>query len=78
MAIGELEEFAASLVAVAEKGAWPDLRTFAVTLRQQAEDFDLDRLPQTLRRFGEVFQKLTQLPEPPQSTTSGKAGGLES
>jgi len=78
MAIGELEEFAARLVVVAEEGGWPDLRSFAVTLRQQAEDFDLDRLPQTLQRFGEVFQKLTQLPEPPQSTTSGKAGGLES
>jgi hypothetical protein len=58
MAIGELEEFSARLIAVAEEGGWPDLRSFAFTLRQQAEDFDLDRLPQTLKRFPEICQQL--------------------
>jgi hypothetical protein len=62
MAIGEIEEFAARLVAVAEEGRWPELRDFALTLQQQAKDFDLDRLPHTLQRFGEVFQKLALLP----------------
>jgi hypothetical protein len=58
MAIGELEEFAARLAAVAEEGGWPELRSFALTLQQQAQDFDLDRLPQTLKRFPEIAQQL--------------------
>jgi signal transduction histidine kinase/ligand-binding sensor domain-containing protein/DNA-binding NarL/FixJ family response regulator len=58
MAIGEIEEFAARLQALGEAGHWPELRTFASTLQQQAQEFDLDRLPQTLQRFAEVCQRL--------------------
>ena len=58
MAIGEIEDFAVRLEALAAVGHWPELHTFASTLHQQAQDFDLDRLPQTLQRFPEVCQKL--------------------
>jgi CheY-like chemotaxis protein len=58
MAIGEIEDFAAKLKGLAEEGHWPELRVYAGTLERQAQDFDLDRLPQTLGRFPEVVQAL--------------------
>ena len=58
MAIGEIEEFAAKLKSLAEEGHWPELHAYAVALEQQAQEFDLDRLPQTLGRFPEVTQAL--------------------
>jgi signal transduction histidine kinase/ligand-binding sensor domain-containing protein/DNA-binding response OmpR family regulator len=64
MAIGEIEEFSARLLVIAEDGHWPELGALASAIQQQAQDFDLDRLPLTLQRFGEICQKLTQLPKP--------------
>jgi len=58
MAIGEIEDFAAKLKGLAEEGHWPELRAYAGALERQAQDFDLDRLPQTLGRFPEVVQAL--------------------
>ena len=58
MAIGEIEEFAAKLRGLADEGHWSELRSYAETLERQAQDFDLDRLPQTLARFPEVVQAL--------------------
>jgi signal transduction histidine kinase/ActR/RegA family two-component response regulator len=58
MAIGEIEEFAARLIALAQSGEWSHLRDFANTLQEQARDFDLDRLPSTLARFPEVSSQL--------------------
>ncbi len=58
MAIGEIEDFAAKLKGLAEAGHWPELRAYAEALERQAQDFDLDRLPQTLGRFPDVVQAL--------------------
>ncbi len=58
MAIGEIEDFATKLKGLAEEGHWPDLRAYAEALERQAQDFDLDHLPQTLGRFPEVVQTL--------------------
>jgi hypothetical protein len=43
---------------LADLGEWPDLRAYALALQQQAQDFDLDRLPQSLREFPELLAKL--------------------
>ena len=58
MAIGEIEDFATKLKGLAEEGHWPELRAYAEALERQAQDFDLDRLPQTLGRFPDVVQAL--------------------
>ena len=77
MAIGEIEEFAARLTVMAEEGHWPELGALASAIQEQAQDFDLDRLPQTLQRFGEICQRLAPLPEPLRSATPGNSGGLK-
>jgi signal transduction histidine kinase/ligand-binding sensor domain-containing protein/DNA-binding NarL/FixJ family response regulator len=59
MPIGEIEEFAVKLRALAEEGRWPELHTYAGTLERQAQEFDLDRLPHTLARFTEVVEALS-------------------
>jgi CheY-like chemotaxis protein len=58
MAIGEIEEFAGRLHAIAEAGEWLQLRELSGALQQQAQAFDLDRLPVTLQRFAEVCREL--------------------
>jgi hypothetical protein len=58
-AMGEIEAFAQRLRQLAEAGHWPSLRTYAETLNQQVQEFDLSRLPQTLQRFPEVIASLS-------------------
>lgn len=58
MAMGEIEAFAARLHEVAERGGWERLRAYARRIAQQAAEFDLDRLPQTLQEFPAVCQEL--------------------
>jgi len=57
-AMTELEAFAQRLRRWAEEGHWPPLRSYAETLDQQVQEFDLSRLPQTLQRFPEVIASL--------------------
>jgi PAS domain S-box-containing protein len=58
MAIGEIEEFASRLCGVAASGEWKELNDYASALLQQAQDFDLERLPVTLQRFPEVCRQM--------------------
>jgi PAS domain S-box-containing protein len=58
-AMGEIEAFAQRLLRSAEEGQWPALRSYAETLDQQVQEFDLSRLPQTLQRFPEVIASLS-------------------
>jgi CheY-like chemotaxis protein len=58
-AMGEIEAFAQRLRAWAEAGHWPTLRSYAETLDQQVQEFDLSRLPQTLQRFPEIIASLS-------------------
>ena len=57
-AMGEISKFAVRLRSWADQGEWPGLKTYAESLDQQVQEFDLDRLPQTLQRFPEICQKL--------------------
>jgi PAS domain S-box-containing protein len=57
-AMSEMEAFAQRLGRWAEEGHWPSLRSYAEALDQQVQEFDLSRLPQTLRRFPEVIEAL--------------------
>ncbi|MFO1460966.1 MAG: two-component regulator propeller domain-containing protein [Verrucomicrobiota bacterium] len=56
MAIVEIEGFAAKLKTLAEAGQWTELAAYADTLERQAQDFDLDHLPQTLARFPDMVR----------------------
>jgi CheY-like chemotaxis protein/HPt (histidine-containing phosphotransfer) domain-containing protein len=57
-AMGEIEAFAQRLRGWAEAGHWPALRSYAESLDQQVQEFDLSRLPQTLQRFPDVIASL--------------------
>jgi CheY-like chemotaxis protein len=57
-AMGEIETFAKRLQLCAEEGHWPSLRSYAESLDQQVQEFDLTRLPKTLQRFPEVIDSL--------------------
>jgi PAS domain S-box-containing protein len=57
-AMSEIEAFAQRLHRWGEEGHWPALRSYAETLDQQVQEFDLSRLPQTLQRFPEVIELL--------------------
>ena len=70
MSIGEIEEFAHRLYTIADSGEWQDLHDFAAALRQQAQDFDLDRLPTTLQRFPEVCRQLERDASLPTASTA--------
>jgi signal transduction histidine kinase/DNA-binding response OmpR family regulator len=54
----EIEAFARRLRTWAETGQWPTLSHYASRLDQQVQEFDLDRLPQTLAQFPEEVEKL--------------------
>jgi hypothetical protein len=58
LAMDEVEQFAQRLAAWAEEGGWPELREYAAALSAQVQQFDVDRLPQTLRRFPELEARL--------------------
>jgi len=58
LAIGQVEQFARRLGDWAQKGEWPMLRDYAVSLEQQAQAFDLGKLPRTLEKYSEVLQSL--------------------
>ncbi len=58
IAIGEIEAFAGRLKAVGDDGQWPELSAYAGALEQQAQEFDLDRLPDTLREFPRMLERL--------------------
>jgi len=58
-AMGEIEAFAKRLGRWAQEGSWPSLRSYAETLDQQVQEFDLSRLPQTLQRFPDVMASLS-------------------
>jgi len=58
-AMGEIEAFAQRLRGSAEAGHWPTLRSYAESLDQQVQEFDLSRLPQTLQRFPEIIASLS-------------------
>jgi hypothetical protein len=58
MAMGEIEGFATRLYELAERGGWADLRAYARQIAQEAAEFDLDRLPQTLQEFPALCQEL--------------------
>jgi len=57
--MGEIEAFAQRLRGWAEAGHWPALGSYAETLDQQVQEFDLSRLPQTLQRFPAVIASLS-------------------
>jgi CheY-like chemotaxis protein len=61
MEMGEIEQFAGRVKALADAGQWAELRAFARSLEQQVQDFDLDRLPQTLKRFPDLVEQLPQV-----------------
>jgi signal transduction histidine kinase/CheY-like chemotaxis protein len=58
LAIGQVEQFAGRLGEWAQKGEWPMLKDYAAALEQQAQAFDLDKLPRTLEQYPEVLQSL--------------------
>ena len=58
MAMGEIEAFAVRLSQLAERGGWKELGAYARRIAQQAAEFDLDRLPQTLQEFPALCQAL--------------------
>jgi signal transduction histidine kinase/CheY-like chemotaxis protein/ligand-binding sensor domain-containing protein len=64
MAIGEIEAFAARLKGLAADGQWTELRDYALDLERQAQDFDLDQLPNTLQRFAGLVEKLASSLQP--------------
>jgi hypothetical protein len=64
MEIGEIEEFALRLKGYAEEGSFAGLQAYAATLGQQAEAFEVDRLPQTLQDFPAVCQAIDCVKEP--------------
>ena len=56
--IAQIEKFALRLAGWAETYGAQELLQFARTLHQQAEQFDVERLAQTLRQFPEIAQSL--------------------
>jgi signal transduction histidine kinase/ligand-binding sensor domain-containing protein/CheY-like chemotaxis protein len=58
LSMDEIEQFGARLAAWAEDGQWPALRDYSCLLREQVQQFDLARLPQTLSRFPEICSEL--------------------
>ena len=58
-AMDEIEQFAARLKNVADEGQWPSLRAYAESLDQQVQEFDVTRLPQTLRKFPDSLRTLS-------------------
>ena len=59
MAMDQVEQFASRLKAVAAEGHWPTLGAYADSLDQQVQEFDVDRLPQTLNRFPTILKSLS-------------------
>jgi len=57
--MGEIEAFATRVKSLADEGQWQDLGRFARALEKQVQEFDLDRLPQTLQQFPEIIGKIT-------------------
>ena len=58
-AMDEIEQFAARLKNLADEGQWPSLRAYAESLDQQVQEFDVTRLPQTLRNFPDSLRALS-------------------
>jgi hypothetical protein len=56
MEISEIEEFALRLKGYADEGSFAPLQAYAATLIEQAEAFDVDRLPKTLQEFPTVLR----------------------
>ena len=54
MDMGEIEEFARRLSALADEGHFPGLQAYATALLQEVEMFDVDALPKTLQEFPSV------------------------
>jgi CheY-like chemotaxis protein len=58
LAMDKVEQFAVRLKTLAEEGHWPSLRAYAESLDQQVQEFDLDRLPNTLQNFPAIISSL--------------------
>ena len=58
MDMAEIEEFARRLQDCSEEGHFLELRAYAVELLHQVEVFDVDRLPETLRKFSALCESL--------------------
>ncbi|MBI4661736.1 MAG: response regulator [Verrucomicrobia bacterium] len=56
--IAQIEKFALRLAGWAETYQSEELRRFAENLHQQAEQFDMDRLPKTLQEFPDLARSL--------------------
>jgi signal transduction histidine kinase/ligand-binding sensor domain-containing protein len=57
-AMDEIEAFARRLKGLAQEGQWASLSQYAERLDQQVQEFDLDRLPQTLQEFSAIINAL--------------------
>lgn len=57
--IAQIEKFASRLAGWAETYEAPELRQFADTLFAQAQQFDLECLPKTLRQFHDIVRSLS-------------------
>ena len=58
MEMGEIEAFALRLRAWADEGSFAQLRRYAEGLIEQVDNFDVDRLPKSLRDFPSVCRSL--------------------
>jgi CheY-like chemotaxis protein len=56
--MAKVEEFARRLKEWAQEGEWVALKDYAETLEQQAQEFDLDKLPKPFQKFPEICRAL--------------------